>query len=173
MSTPSPTPDGLPAAPPVQLPPDPATLPVTPALRRVIALLFVNLGLSAVLTVLVFLFRDEVVDYQLAHMTLPPNANVAGVRQVLQQTVWSRVAGVLIVSLVYLFVAYRLRQGKRGAYRRVIMISIFGMVGIIYLLVAGNYPIWMRVEQVLQGLVLAALLWSVLRPEVRARFAKI
>jgi hypothetical protein len=33
------------------------------------------------------------------------------------------------------------------------------------------YPAWMRAEQLLQALVLAALLWFVLRPEVRAHFA--
>jgi hypothetical protein len=34
------------------------------------------------------------------------------------------------------------------------------------------YPVWMRVEQLLQAVVLAVLLYFVLRPQVRAHFAR-
>ncbi|KAA2252677.1 hypothetical protein F0L68_34740 [Solihabitans fulvus] len=164
--------EGLPVAPAVELPVDPGKQPLTPALRRVVMLLCVNLGLSLVLTVLMFIFRDSVIDYQLAHMSLAPNADLDTVRGILRQAVWSRVISIVVVSLVYVFLVDRLRKGKRGAYRRVILISVIGLAGIGYLIIAGQYPVWMRVEQGLQAVVLAALLWSVTRPEVRARFAK-
>jgi hypothetical protein len=45
-------------------------------------------------------------------------------------------------------------------------------VGIAYLILGGQYPIWMRVEQGLQAVVLVVLLIAVSRPEVRGRFAK-
>jgi hypothetical protein len=162
----------LPSAPPVQLPPDPGVAPVDSALRLVITLLLTNLGLSIVLTVLTFVFRDSIVDYQLAHTHLPPNADISRVRSVLQQAVWTRVAGVIVVSLVYLWLVHRLRRGHRRAYLRVIWLSAAGIVGVGYLILLGQYPVWMRVEQALQALVLATLLWAVTRKEVRYRFAK-
>ncbi len=50
---------------------------------------------------------------------------------------------------------------------------IFGVTGIVGLLLVQltPYPAWMRAEQLLQALVLAGLLWFVLRPQVRAHFA--
>ncbi|MBV9843619.1 MAG: hypothetical protein JOZ47_00900 [Kutzneria sp.] len=159
-------------APPVRPSADPASRPVAPALRRVITLLFVNLGLSVVLTVLVFLFRDSVVDYQLAHMATAPGTNLADLRSTLRQQVWFRTGGIVLVTAVYLYIGYRLRRGHRGAYRRVISISLAGMIGLGAMVVTSQYPGWMRAEQVLQMAVLAALLWSVTRPELRTRFAR-
>jgi len=163
---------GLPKAPPVTTTADPADGPVPPELRTVFVLLFTNLGLSVVLTVLVFVLRDSLVDYQLAHAVLPPGTDVERFRSVLHQQVWFRVAGVLLVSAMYLRVGYRLRRGHRAAYRRVVWISIGGLLGLLSLLLSDSYPWWMRVEQIAQGAVLAALLWFVTRPAMRARFAK-
>ena len=166
---------GLPAAPPVVLPPDPAVRPADPALRLVITLLLVNLGFSILLTALTFVFRDSIVDYQLAHAHLPPHADpvvIDSVKNILRQTVWVRVAGNVIVSLVYVLLVRRLRRGQRRAYLRVIALCVAGLVGIGYLILAGQYPVWMRVEQGLQAIVLLGLLWAVTRREVRDRFAK-
>lgn len=143
-----------------------------PELRPVFYLLFANLGMSVVLTVLVFVFRDSLVDYQLAHAELPPGTNVEAFRSALHQQVWLRVAGVVLVSAMYLRIGYRLRQGHRAAYRRVLLVSIAGLLGLVSLLLSPGYPLWMHVEQVVQGAVLAALLWFVTRPALRARFAK-
>jgi hypothetical protein len=145
------------------------------ALRLVIALMFVNLGLSVVLTVLMLVFNRSLVDYELAHAHLPPNASpatVAAVRNALQSATWGRLAGVLVVSALYIWRAFALRRGKRRAYLRLIWICVAGLAGIVYLIAAGQYPVWMRVEQVLQGVVLIALLFAVTRKPVRDRFAK-
>jgi hypothetical protein len=52
----------------------------------------------------------------------------------------------------------------------VILLGSIGIVGLL-LVQLTPYPPWMRAEQLMQALVLAALLWFVLRPEVRAHFA--
>jgi hypothetical protein len=159
----------------VNLPPDPGAVPVDSALRLVIVLMFVNLGLSVVLTVLTLLLHKSVVDFQLAHANLPPDADPAtvnAVRTSLNAAVWGRVVAVLVVSGLYIWRAFSLRRGSRRAYLRLIWICVAGIVGIVYLIAIAQYPVWMRVEQVLQGLVLIALLIAVTRKEVRYRFAK-
>lgn len=166
---------GVPNAPQVQLPPDPGQIPVDGPLRLVIILMFVNLGLSVVLTILTLILRNSVIDFQLAHAHLPAGADpvvVEKVRGALQTALWVRLAGIVVVAALYIWRAFALRRGSRGAYRRLIWIGVVGLLGIVYIIAAGQYPVWMRVEQVLQGLVLIALLVAVTRPRVRARFAK-
>jgi hypothetical protein len=166
---------GFPAAPPVTMPDNPGAAPMDGPLRLVITLMFVNLGLSVVLTVLTLILHNSVVDFQLAHAHLPPNADpalVADTRKALQAAVWTRVVAVLVVSGLYIWRAFALRRGSRRAYLRLIWICVIGLLGIIYLIAAAQYPVWMRVEQVLQGLVLIALLYAVTRKEVRYRFVK-
>lgn len=144
-------------------------------LRLVIVLMFVNLGLSVVLTVLMLILHTSLVDYELAHSHLPPGATpaqVATVRQALESATWARLVGVLVVSALYIWRASALRRGSRGAYRRMILICVVGLIGIGYLVSAAQYPAWMRVEQVLQGIVLLTLLYAVTRPAVRQRYAK-
>lgn len=142
------------------------------ALRLVIVLMFVNLGLSVVLTGLMLIFHTSLVDYQLAHTPIPPGADTTILRESLTDALWGRVAGVVIVAAAYVWRAFSLRRGSRRAYLRLIWICGVGLAGIVYLIVAGNYPVWMRVEQVLQGVVLISLLIAVTRPAVRDRYAK-
>ena len=86
---------------------------------------------------------------------------------------WGRLAGNVIVSVFYVWRSFALRRGSRYAYVRTYYIAIVGLLALVYLFVVSNqYPVWMRVEQVLQALVLLALLIAVSRPAVRARFAK-
>jgi hypothetical protein len=78
--------------------------------------------------------------------------------------------GNIVVSIVYVFLVRALLRGRRWAYRRVIWLGAAGMVALV-LLQLTPYPVWMRVEQLLQALVLGALLYFVLQPSVRAHFA--
>jgi hypothetical protein len=64
-----------------------------------------------------------------------------------------------------------LLRGRRRAYLRVIWLSVLG-IGSLALLWINPYPLWMRAEQVLQALLLAAILVRVTRPEVRGYFAR-
>ena len=141
-------------------------------LRLVITLMFVNLGLSVVLTVLLLIFHTSIVNYEFARTHVPPGTDPATVRHTLQAALWGRLAGVVIVSALYVWRSFSLRAGKRRAYIRLIWICVAGLAGIIYLIAGAQYPAWMRVEQVLQGIVLIALLIAVTRKPVRDRFAK-
>ena len=144
-------------------------------LRLVLVLMFLNLGLSVVLTVLMLILHTSLVNYELAHSALPAGATpeqIATLRTSLEGATWGRLVGVLVVSALYIWRASALRRGSRGAYRRMILICVVGLIGIVYLLAGAHYPVWMRVEQVLQGVVLIALLFAVTRPAVRQRYAK-
>ena len=162
----------LPAAPPVTILPSPARQPMDNALRLVITLMFVNLGLSVVLTILMLIFRNSIVNYEFAHTQLPAGSDPATFRNTLQAALWGRLAGVVIVSALYVWRSFSLRAGKRRAYIRLIWICAVGLAGIVYLLAGAKYPDWMRVEQVLQGIVLISLLFAITRKPVRDRFAK-
>ena len=148
-------------------------LPVDSALRLVLILMFVNLGLSVLTTALVLIFHTSVIDYQIAHTNVGPGVDVDMLRKTLQAALWGRLVGSVLVSAVYIWRAFALRRGSRNAYLRLYYIAIIGLVGIAYLIfVSTQYPVWMRVEQVLQALVLISLLIAVSRPAVRDRFAK-
>lgn len=151
----------------------PAPQPMDSALRLVIILMFVNLGLSVLTTIVVLILHNSVIDYQIAHTPLGPNVNMVQLRTALQGALWGRLAGNVIVSVFYVWRSFALRRGSRYAYVRTYYIAIVGLLALVYLFVVSNqYPVWMRVEQVLQALVLLALLIAVSRPAVRARFAK-
>ena len=137
-------------------------------LRRVIALLLVNLGLTALLAIVSVIFRAGLIDYQIQRMGLPDTESV---RSGLSAGIWSRVGVVAIIGVVYAFLVPRLRQGRRRAYIRVLVLSVVSLVGIAYSLVTAQYPAWIDVEQVVQAVVLLAILWSVTRPAVRGHFA--
>jgi hypothetical protein len=134
-------------------------------------LLLINLGLSIVLTVAVLIARHSVVNYQLAHHTITSAAQRSTLRDSYTSALWFRVGGNIIVSVVYVFLVRALLRGRRWAYRRVIVIGIIGVIGLV-IIQATPYPTWMRIEQLLQALVLVSLLFFVLRPEVRAHYAK-
>jgi hypothetical protein len=149
--------------------------PMDGPLRLVIVLMFVNLGLSVVLTLLMLILHGSLLDYELAHARLPPDATaaqLAATRTALQSAMWTRVGGIVVVSALYVWRAYALRRGSRGAYLRLILICVAGLVGIVVLILSAQYPVWMRVEQVLQGIVLIALLVAVTRTPVRERYAR-
>jgi hypothetical protein len=142
------------------------------ALRLVVALMFVYLGLSLLLTILLLIFHNNFVNYELAHTHVPAGSTAAAVRHSLQNALWGRLAGVLVISALYVWRAFRLRDGKRSTYLRMIGICVFGLGYLLYLLASAKYPTWMRVEQVLQGVVLISLLIALARKPVRDRFAK-
>jgi hypothetical protein len=54
----------------------------------------------------------------------------------------------------------------------VLLRAVVGIAGIGYLVLSGQYPVWVRAEQIVQGLVLLGLLWAATRPAVRALIAR-
>jgi hypothetical protein len=155
--------------PPVPAPP-PVEKPIPPsALRPVVALLLVNLVLSILLTILVFAMKDSIITYQLDHRHIVDPTERADLRSAYSASIWGRAAGNVIVSVVYVFLVRALLRGRRWAYRRVILLGILGIVALGALWLTP-YPAWMRVEQIVQSLVLAALVYFVTRPDVREHF---
>jgi hypothetical protein len=141
-----------------------------PALRPVVALLVVNLAVSFSLTIATLLARHGIVNYQLDHRHITDPTQRRALRDSYTAGIVTRAVINVVVSVVYAFLVRALYRGRRWAYRRVILISAVGILGLA-ILQFTPYPTWMRIEQVLQAVVLAALLWFVLRPEVRAHFA--
>jgi hypothetical protein len=88
---------------------------------------------------------------------------------VVNTVVWIRAAGVLVLALMSLRWVAQFARGSRSAYRRLVWISVAGSVGIaaLALLPDSPYPAWVRAEQAVQGLVLVALAFTLLRPKVR------
>ena len=160
-----------PAYPAPSYPPTyPTSGPIPKALRPVLGLLLVNLALSIGLTIAVLILHNSVIDYQIDHEHITNPARLDSLRHSYQVTLWSRVAGNIVLSVVYAFLVRALLRGRRWAYRRVIFIGAIGILSLLILL-STPYPPWVRTEQIVQALVLAALLFFVLRPEVRAHFA--
>lgn len=140
-------------------------------LRPVIVLLMINLGLSVALTIVTLVTRHSIIDYQLDHRHITDPHQREIVRDSYEYGVIGRVAGNIVVSVVYVFLVRALVRGRRWAYRRVIWVGAAGIVGLIAIQ-ATPYPTWMRIEQLAQALVLAGLVYCVLRPEVRRHFAR-
>jgi hypothetical protein len=136
-------------------------------LRPVIRLLYLNLAISVVLAVLTFVFQHNVLDYQVAHLAGGNEAR----RSALAGVLWIRPASVLLIGLIYLRLAGRLHLGRRRTYIRVLAIGVLGCAGAIYLVISAQFPVWMRVGQIAQALVLLALLFAVTRRDVRAHFS--
>jgi hypothetical protein len=139
-------------------------------LRIVLILLVVNLILSIGLTVATIVARHSIVDYQLDHRHITDPSQRAALRNGYVGAIVGRVIGNIVVSVVYVFLVRALLRGRRWAYRRVIWLGAAGIVALL-LLQTTPYPAWMRIEQLIQALVLAGLLFFVTRPDVRAHFA--
>lgn len=140
------------------------------ALRPVLVLLLVNLGLSILLTIVVAVARHSIVTFQLdaRHITDPTLRAQLG--RSYSAGIVGRGVGNIVASVVYTFLVRALLRGRRWAYRRVLWLGGAGAVALVALQLTP-YPWWMHAEQLVQAAVLAALLYFVTRPEVRAHFA--
>ena len=155
-----------------QVPVPPPENPAVPReLHLVVALLIANLVLSLLLTVVTIVARHSIVNYQLDHRHITDPAIRESLRSSYIGAIVSRVIGNIVVSVVYVFLVRALFRGRRWAYRRVVWLGGIGILGLI-LLQLTPYPPWMRIEQLVQALVLAVLVYEVRRPEVRAHFAE-
>jgi cytochrome bd-type quinol oxidase subunit 2 len=84
--------------------------------------------------------------------------------------VWSRCAVVVVsAGLLYLF-AVLASRGRRRAYRRLRIISIVVPIGIIAIVISPGYPIWMRIEQIVCGLVVIRLAVAINSKHLRRLF---
>jgi hypothetical protein len=153
-------------------PPVPVDRPAGPPPRLVhiaTVLLLVNLGLSVLVTIMSFVYQDDIIRLTLEQTHRADVSETA--RQAVQTSLWVRAGANILVGLIYLFLISRLRRGKRWAWRRMVWLSIAGGIGMIFLL-TQHYPPVFKVEQVLQLLVLAGIGVCVLHRDTRAHYAK-
>ena len=86
--------------------------------------------------------------------------------------VWTRASIVAVTAAVMLLFAARAAEGSRGAYRRLRIISIITVVVIAVIIASpGTFPLWLKVEQGLCGLIMAGVAVVANRPGLRALFA--
>jgi hypothetical protein len=86
--------------------------------------------------------------------------------------VWTRATIVVVTAVLMLLFAARAAEGSRGAYRRLRIISIITVVVIAVIIAApGTFPVWLKVEQGICGLIMAGVAVVANRPGLRALFA--
>ncbi|MER5644896.1 hypothetical protein [Streptosporangium sp. NPDC002524] len=88
--------------------------------------------------------------------------------------VWVRGGAVAAASLWLISLAGQALKGKRSAYVRIRILSILGTIGIVLICVApdSGYPLWMKVDQGVIGLLLAGVAILANRHAVRAAFPR-
>jgi hypothetical protein len=114
------------------------------AIRLVVVLLVASIATSVAFTVL----------------ALAVHATSLGGNQIL----------IFVVAALYVWVIRQLRAGSPRAYRRVRIVSAAGFVAVAWQLLSGAYPVWMRPIEGVQLALLAALIYAVNRPVMRAAF---
>jgi hypothetical protein len=86
--------------------------------------------------------------------------------------VWTRGTIVVISALVMFSCVGRAARGSRGAYRRLRVLSAVMVVAIVVIIaLPGTFPLWMKIEQGVCGVVLIGVVTVVNGAPVRSRFA--
>lgn len=86
--------------------------------------------------------------------------------------VWTRSVIVVITAVLLLAFTVRAARGSRGAYRRLRIVSIITPVAIaVIIAVPGGFPLWMKIEQGVCGLVMIGVALIVNGRHLRSLFA--
>src|ERR1051325_2266751 len=102
------------------------------AIRLVVGLLIAGLSTSLIFSVLTLVFRHDVLAHQRARH---PGADPGG----LAATLWTRPIPIVVVGVLYVWVARQLLAGAVRAYRRVRIVSIAGFLAVAYLFASAEY----------------------------------
>jgi hypothetical protein len=87
--------------------------------------------------------------------------------------VWGRVITELVLGIAYFLFVHLWKRGKFWGYLRMLMTSaLAGVSTLSVVTLQGSYPWWLRLEQVIQFVVVATLFFILTRPAMRHRFAK-
>ncbi len=122
------------------------------AFRTIRRLLLAYLAVSLAALVAIVLMRDDAAEVNPA--------------------VWTRAIIVVATAALMLLFAAKAADGSRGAYRRLRIISIVTVVAIAVIIAApGTFPVWLKVEQGLCGLIMAGVAVVANRPRLRTLFA--
>lgn len=87
--------------------------------------------------------------------------------------VWLRGAVVAAASLVFMLVTRAAARGSRRAYSRMRWVAILAPIGIVAIIVAPDtgYPLWMKAEQAVIGVLIAIIAVILNRRSMRLAFA--
>jgi uncharacterized membrane protein len=89
------------------------------------------------------------------------------------QAVWSRGIAVLISAAICALVVRGAARGKRSSFLRLRLVSAISVVAVaVIVAVPGDFPVWLKAEQAVCGVLLAAVVALVNRPAVRALYRK-
>lgn len=92
---------------------------------------------------------------------------------VVNAAVWIRSSIVLVSAAVMTALAARAARGSRGAYLRVRILSAAMVVAIaVIIALPGTFPLWLKIEQGVCGLVLLGVVALANRGRLRSTFAK-
>lgn len=131
--------------------------------KTVVVLLVTNLAVSVIFALITLLLHGPILAYQHGHH---PTADPAA----LSRTLWTRPIPIILVALLYARFVRQLLKGDPRALRRVRIVSALGLIGVGWLLLSAEYPIWLRAVEVLQLLLLAALVITANLRVVRSAF---
>jgi hypothetical protein len=122
------------------------------AFRTIRRLLLAYLGVSVAALVAIVAMRNDAAEVNSA--------------------VWTRATIVAVTAVLMLLFAAKAAEGSRGAYRRLRIISIVTVVVIAVIIAApGTFPVWLKIEQGLCGLIMAGVAVVSNQPGLRALFA--
>jgi hypothetical protein len=128
------------------------TITQTPVLRSTTALVGTYFGISALTMLAIVLMRGD-----------PSTVNSA---------VWIRGTIVAVSSLLTLLCTLGAARGSQRAYLRLRLISAIMVVAIaVVIALPGTFPLWLKIEQGVCGLLLIAVVVVVNGRRVRSRFA--
>ena len=86
--------------------------------------------------------------------------------------VWTRAIIVLVTAVLMARFTARAAGGSRGAYRRLRIVSIVATVAIVVIVaLPGTFPVWMRIEQGVCGLVMLKIALAANGRHLRQTFA--
>lgn len=89
------------------------------------------------------------------------------------QPVWVRISIVAVSSLILFALTLRAARGSRGAFRRLRILSAVMLVAIVVIVsLPGMFPVWMRIEQSVCGVLLLAVVAVSNGRGLRTRFAR-
>lgn len=92
---------------------------------------------------------------------------------IVTDAVWVRTTIVVISSALTFTFAVRAAAGSRGAYRRLRILSLVMVVAIgVIIALPGTFPIWLKLEQGVCGLLLIGVVILANRRPVRALFSE-
>ncbi|GAB2912049.1 hypothetical protein GCM10027047_07790 [Rhodococcus aerolatus] len=151
----------------------PDTTNGSPALRRLVTLMLVNLAVGLVVAGLTLVLHQQVLDHQLAASdpeVLADPAQRRALEQSLSATLWSRPGPAVAVALLYPLFLRRLRRHEKRGLRRTVVAAVAQLLALGWYAVGTGEPRWLVLLQVGHAVVVVGVLVAATRPGLRRTF---